>query len=125
LALLACGNVPVATAQETIGVAATIRNEVNGKVASRTFQINAGENVFRQEVVATGRDSFAKLVFKDSTNLSVGPETSVTLDRFVYAGTSDYKKVTLQLLKGAFRFITGSSIWAPFGGLITRSSATR
>ncbi len=99
----------MATAQETIGVAATIRNEVNGKVASRTFQINAGENVFRQEVVATGRDSSAKLVFKDSTNLAVGPETSVTLDRFVYAGTSDYKKVTLQLLKGAFRFITGSS----------------
>ena len=98
-----------AQAQESIGIAVTIRNDVNGTVASRTFPINAGETVFRQEVVSTGPDSSAKLVFADSTNLSVGPDSTVTLDKFVYAGANDYKKATVQLVKGVFRFTTGNS----------------
>jgi hypothetical protein len=108
LTLLAA-TVTAAQAQESIGIAVTIRNEVNGTVASRTFRINAGEDVFRQEVVSTGPDSTAKLVFADSTNLAIGPDSAVTLDKFVYAGATDYKKATMRLVKGLFRFTTGNS----------------
>jgi hypothetical protein len=98
-----------ARAQESIGIAIIIRNDVNGTLSSRTFRINAGESVFRQESVSTNADSSAKLVFADSTNLAVGPNSSVTLDKFVYAGATDYKQATMQLVKGAFRFTTGNS----------------
>jgi hypothetical protein len=101
--------IPVAQAQEAIGVAVTIRNDVTGTVASRTFHVSPGEDVFRQEIVSTGPDSSAKLVFSDNTNLAVGPDSSVTLDNFVYAGANDYKKATMRLVKGVFRFTTGSS----------------
>lgn len=109
LAVTLLAAVTLAHAQESIGIAVTIRNDVNGAVASRTFRINTGESVFRQEVVSTGPDSSAKIVFADSTNLAVGPDSTVTLDNFVYAGATDYKKATLQLVKGAFRFTTGNS----------------
>ena len=45
-----------------------------------------GDSVYRNEVVRTGADSTAKLVFLDSTNLGVGPISRVTLDKFVYVG---------------------------------------
>jgi hypothetical protein len=109
---LAAAALTVATAahpEEKIGLAVIIRNDVNGVLSSRTMPINAGEEVFGKEIVKTGQESSAKLVFADSTNLAVGPNSAVTLDKFVYAGPTDYKKATLTLARGAFRFTTGNS----------------
>ena len=61
------------------------------------------------EVVKTGMESAAKLVFSDNTNLSMGPGSAVTLNKFVYSGAGSYEKATFQLVKGAFRFTTGGS----------------
>jgi hypothetical protein len=100
---------PPAWAQEKIGIAVIVRNDVTGRLLSRTLSITAGEDVFGKEIVKTGPDSSAKLVFSDSTNLAVGPNASVTLDKFVFSGPTDYKKAALTLVKGAFRFTTGNS----------------
>jgi hypothetical protein len=63
---------PTAHAQ-TIGVAATVRNDVAQVKGPRALAISAGEDVVRIEVVHTGIESSTKLVFSDSTNLAVGP----------------------------------------------------
>lgn len=96
-----------ARAYENIGVASFVRNEVNGVLPTRTIQINVGANVVRDEIVKTSQNSVAKLVFTDSSNLSIGPNAVVKLDQFVAAGASGYGKSTINVLKGAFRFTTG------------------
>lgn len=110
LSVLAAAAVFVAAdvrAYENIGVASFVRNEVNGVLPTRTVLINVGENVVRDEIVKTSQDSVAKLVFTDSSNLSIGPNSVVKLDKFVAAGPSNYGKATINVLKGAFRFTTG------------------
>jgi ferric-dicitrate binding protein FerR (iron transport regulator) len=82
---------------------------VNGILPSRTFQLNAGEGVIANEIVKTNADSQAKIVFTDSTNLSVGANSTVKLDKFVAAGPTSYDKATINVVKGAFRFVTGHS----------------
>ena len=72
-------------------------------------QINVGESVIRNEIVKTAAESWTKLVFSDSTNLSVGPNATVRLSNFVSAGPSSYGKATIDIAKGAFRFATGHS----------------
>ncbi len=94
-------------AYENIGVASFVRNEVTGVLPTRSVVINVGENVVRDEIVKTSQDSVAKLVFTDSSNLSIGPNSVVKLDKFVAAGASTYGKATINVLKGAFRFTTG------------------
>lgn len=94
-------------AYENIGVASFVRNEVTGVLPTRSVVINVGENVVRDEIVKTSQDSVAKLVFTDSSNLSIGPNSMVKLDKFVAAGASSYGKETINVLKGAFRFTTG------------------
>ena len=94
---------------QTIGVAATVRNDVAQVKGASALPISMGENVVRNEVVRTGADSSTKLVFSDSTNLAVGPVSRVTLDRFVFAGEGNYREATVNLVRGAFRFSTGSS----------------
>lgn len=107
LALLAV--IPEAAAGDRIGVAATVRNRVSGRIQSQTQQLNGGENVFDREQVKTETDSSAKIVLKDSANINVGPNSAVTLDNFVYSGDQDLKKASVNLAKGAFRFTTGTS----------------
>jgi hypothetical protein len=39
----------------------------------------------------------------------VGPNSQLTIDRFVFAGQSNAREFTINAVRGAFRFITGSS----------------
>ncbi|MGA9825779.1 MAG: FecR family protein [Methylocystis sp.] len=98
-----------ARADEAIGVASAVRNNVSGSLPTGEVQINVGESVIRNEIVKTAAESWTKLVFSDSTNLSVGPNAIVRLSTFVSAGPSSYGKATVDIAKGAFRFATGHS----------------
>ena len=97
-----------AEAQEHIGSTALAHNEVTRDLSGASAPLVAGDSVFRNEVVRTGPDSTAKLIFLDSTNLGVGPVSSVKLDQFVYVGESNGQKMTVNLAKGVFRFTTGA-----------------
>jgi hypothetical protein len=96
-----------AEAQEHIGSTALARNDVTRESAGASAPLVTGDSVFRNETVRTGADSNARLVFLDSTNLGVGPTSSVKLDQFVYVGESNGQKMTVNLAKGVFRFTTG------------------
>ena len=95
-------------AQQAIGSATSAQNQVTREISGAASPISVGDSVFRNEVVRTGADSLAKLVFLDSTNLSVGPTSRVVLDRFVYEGDPSSEKVAVGLAKGLFRFTTGT-----------------
>jgi hypothetical protein len=93
--------------QSAIGSTALAQNQVTREIAGAAGALAVGDSVYLNEVVKTGSDSLAKFVFLDSTNLSVGPVSRVTLDRFVYSGDPGAQKVTVNLAKGVFRFTTG------------------
>jgi len=94
-------------AEERIGVAATVRNTVS-QLEPRVTRIAKGDEVVRNEVVRTAADSDARFVFRDDTNLSLGPGSTLKLDRTVF---DDPKlgDIAIKLTYGAFRFVTGNS----------------
>ena len=96
-----------AEAQEHIGSTALARNDVTRESAGASAPLVTGDLVFRNETRADRRRFDARLVFLDSTNLGVGPTSSVKLDQFVYVGESNGQKMTVNLAKGVFRFTTG------------------
>ena len=96
-----------ALAEPKVGVASATKNQVQGVVRGTSREIAAGSEVFSNELVRTGTDSLAQLLFLDQTNLNVGPQSEVKLDRFVY-NPSRGGKVVVETGRGVFRFITGS-----------------
>src|SRR5665213_1199351 len=96
-------------AQARIGEAAVVKNEVVRVAVSAVSPINAGDDVLRDETVRTGLDSAARLVMADSTNLSLGPNATITLDRTVFNDEHSYREIAIKLTTGAFRFVTGHS----------------
>jgi hypothetical protein len=95
--------------QVRVGEAAVIQNEVVRVMGSATSQINVGDGVLRDEIVRTGLDSAARLVMADSTNLSLGPNATLKLDRTVFDDAHTYRDIAIRLTTGAFRFVTGHS----------------
>ena len=98
-----------AHAQARVGEAAVVKNEVVRVAASTVSPINAGDDVLRDETVRTGLDSAARLVMADSTNLSLGPNATITLDRTVFNDEHSYRDIAVKLTTGAFRFVTVNS----------------
>ena len=98
-----------AGAQTRVGEATVVKNEVVRVMASATSPIKVGDGVLRDETVRTGLDSAARLVMSDSTNLSLGPNATLKLDRTVFDDAQNYRDISIRLTSGAFRFVTGHS----------------
>jgi hypothetical protein len=100
---------PAAMAQSgKVGVAAAVKNDVQGIQGGSGRALSPGSSVFERETVRTGAESVAQLLFLDQTSLSVGPRSEVVLDQFVYNPAKNTGEVVLSATRGAFRFISGS-----------------
>ena len=98
-----------AHAQTRVGEAAVVKNEVLRVAGPSTTQIKVGDGLVRDETVRTGIDSATRLVMADSTNLSLGPNATLKLDRTVFDDEHHYRDVVVRMTSGAFRFVTGHS----------------
>ena len=111
-----------ALAQSRIGQAASVRPEAHANARL----LSAGADVHGNETVRTGSSGATDLRFNDSTNLSVGPSSTVLLDKFVFDPNRSAGGVTVNLTRGAARFVTGSqsrgeyTIKTPYGTLGVR-----
>ena len=95
-------------AASKVGVASAVRNDVEGIQGGSSRSLATGSSVFERELIRTGSESVAQLLFLDQTTLSVGPRSEVTLDRFVFDPSRNAGDVLLSATRGAFRFISGS-----------------
>jgi hypothetical protein len=66
--------------QDAIGSATSVKPQAE----ANTRMLSGGSTVYSKELIHTGDAGVADLRFHDNTNLSVGPKSSVRLDRFVY-----------------------------------------
>jgi hypothetical protein len=94
-------------AQTKAGVAATVSNLVFGVLRGDVRSLSTGSEVFTDQVVRTGGASTADLRLLDETSISVGPDSEITLDRFVYDPNRGTGNVVLNTTRGVFRFASG------------------
>ena len=110
-------------AQEAIGKATSVVPQATG---SHAGPLSGGSNVYSKETIRTGQSGQADLQFKDNSNLKVGSNSSVHLDKFVYDPNKSTSAVAIQATRGTFRFVAGSQgngsvqIKTPYGTLGVR-----
>ena len=64
--------------------------------------------VHADETIGTDKGGVAGLRFHDQSNLDVGPNSSVRLNKFIYDPNRSGGKAVLDAAKGSFRFSTGA-----------------
>lgn len=95
-------------AHNRIGTAAAVRNQVTAAQAGQERRLAVGNPVHQNELIRTGADSAAQLLFADQTTLSLAPRSEITLDRFIYDPNRSAGDVAVSLSSGALRFISGA-----------------
>jgi len=109
MAVLAAAPAIAQTAPSRIGAAAAVRNQVTAaQQGAEAHALSTGGSIFQNDLVSTGANSVAQLLFTDQTTLSVGPRSQVRLDRYVYDPNRGAGDVAVSFTSGALRFITGS-----------------
>ena len=103
----ACG--AVAAEAPEIGKTVAVKNKVTVEADQLARPLVKGENVHQNEIVITEKAATAEIELKDSTKLAVGPSARIVLDKFVYEDGTQPAAVSINMAKGAFRFITGNS----------------
>lgn len=98
-----------ASAAEQAGVAAAVRGQV--QIAERTGavgrQVASGQPVFLGNAITSGPNSGLQIILLDETTFTIGPNSQIAIDEFVYDPRSGGGKVTASVAKGVFRFVTG------------------
>jgi hypothetical protein len=98
-----------ATPDIDIGAAVQVVNRVYGTPEStqQPRWWHAGFDVFHNETVVSEEASASRVIFKDDSQLSIGPISWLRLDNFVYDPNPSTGSVVISLVKGVFRFVGG------------------
>jgi hypothetical protein len=91
-----------------IGVAGAVNPKTDSTPpGGQTRTVMVGATVVMNEKVMTGPQGSTQLVFTDHSTLTIGPNSEVTIDQFVYDPADDSGKMAVSLGRGVMRFVGG------------------
>lgn len=114
-----------------IGSASDVRGTVYAIRNGEQVRLENGRPVFRGDRIITDAQSRSQFLLLDETVFTVGPNSEMVLDDFVFDPASQEGRVEANITKGTFRFITGKiansrprnfKVKLPVGDLGTRGT---
>lgn len=107
-ALVDPGVVLAAQDSKRIGVTSAVQPRAEGQAPGGAATVlRIGVDVVANERVTTSAGGKVQLVFVDGTALTVGPNSDVVLDEFVYDPETKDGKLSFAATKGVFRLVGG------------------
>lgn len=108
LVVLAAASLLVETAQaQQVGTAAAVNPaaQARGTGGSRTIVI--GQSIAHRERIHTTSAGSVQLLFLDKTSMTIGPNSDLAIDEYVYDPNTNTGKLAATLSKGVMRFVGG------------------
>jgi hypothetical protein len=90
----------IAVVQKVSGTATVVRQ-------GRAIPAKIGLDVYQYDTLRTGRDGAIGVLFTDDTSLSLGPESMLVIDEFVFAPRQGKYSIAVRMLKGTFAYVSG------------------
>ncbi len=105
--LLAASTGPL-PAQDRVGVSSAVNPQATGTPpGGATRQLVIGQEVVYNERVTTGPAGQTQLLFLDKSSMSVGPNSDLKIDQFVYDPKSGSGKLAMSATRGLLRYVGG------------------
>jgi hypothetical protein len=74
---------------------------------SATLPTSAGERLYLGDTLLTGADGTLGAILRDDTVLSLGPDTEIRVEEFVFEPASGQLGMVLKMLRGVASYISG------------------
>src|SRR5207237_8516625 len=95
-------------AQELVGVSSAVKPEVTGAPpGAAARQVVIGQDVVFNERFTTGPLGQAQPLFLDESAMTIGPNSDLTIDQFVYDPKSGTGHLAMSASRGLLRFVGG------------------
>jgi hypothetical protein len=91
----AAGHVKIAS-----GSAVIVRN-------SATVAVHPGQAIFASDTLRTGNDGSVGITLKDDTRLSLGPNSELRLERYVFAPAEGGFGMVVSFVRGVAAYVSG------------------
>ena len=89
------------------GSVKTVQGEVFAERDGTTLPLEKGMRIFAEDLLVTGKDASLGIVLRDNTIFSMGPESSLSLNEFVFAPVDGEFSLLVRMVKGTFVYISG------------------
>ncbi len=93
---------------QVAGVTAAVNPEASRTPPGQAVRtVILGDNIVQNEKIDTSGAGLVQILLADGTTFTVGPNSSISIDRFVYNPGAGTAEVTATMTRGVFRFIGG------------------
>lgn len=69
--------------------------------------VNTGDTLYQNDIVRTGVDSSVGIMFEDDTMLTLGSESEIVLDEYVFVPQEGELSMVVRMLKGTASYLSG------------------
>jgi hypothetical protein len=98
---------PLAAAEDSIGSVKTVEGSAHVARDGKREAAKVGTEVFRHDVLQTGKDGSMGVTLKDETMISVGPNTEIHLDSFAFEPEEKKYSLVTRLSRGTLFYVSG------------------
>ena len=96
-------------AEARVGVTSVTAGEPRGQPPAQAERVlRVGIDVLANERVTTGPSDRAHLVFLDASSISVGPNSALVIDKFVFDPDRNTGQMAITATRGVLRFVGGA-----------------
>jgi hypothetical protein len=114
-----------ALAQGHVGVSSAVNPEVTGAApGAASRQVVIGQDVVFNERFTTGPLGQTQLLFLDESAMTIGPNSDLTIDQFVYDPKSGTGQLAMSASRGLLRYVGGKLSKQEEGVSLRTSTAT-
>lgn len=91
-----------------IGIVAALKGDALVKASGKTgHALKSGMPVYLGDEIVTDEDGHLQLLLFDETVFTIGENSRIVIDEFIYDPKTDNGKINANVLKGIFRYVSG------------------
>lgn len=90
-----------------IGKTKTAKGDVVVVRGGKELSVNIGDRVYRNDTIRTGADSSAGIIFEDNTILSLGPNSAIVIEEYIFAPEKGVLSMVARILRGTASYLSG------------------
>ena len=111
LVVLLLGAAETATSAEaaasSVGLVKVVVGSAVVQRGDQTLPARPGLLLMEGDLLRTGADGRLGVVLRDDTRVSLGPETEIRIDRFVFAPAQGHLALVLKMARGVAAYVSG------------------
>jgi len=94
-------------ANEAIGYFKKVNKAVSIVRGEKTISAKTGDSVCVNDIITTDHKGTAGILLKDDTRLSIGPDTELLIDKYIYNPSKQRFSFISKITEGTLLFISG------------------